>query len=60
VSGISPASFRTYQQGAIDFMLIFYYFFITCLVFPGIDPGCVGLPQSKIIMYSFKGVLLSC
>ncbi len=26
----------------------------------GIDPGYICLPQSKIIMYSFIGVLLSC
>ncbi len=29
-------------------------------VSPWIDPGYSHLPQSKIIMYSFKGVLLSC
>jgi hypothetical protein len=27
---------------------------------PGADPGYIRLPQSKIIMYSFIGILLSC
>jgi hypothetical protein len=30
-----------------------------CTVSPGIDPGYIRLPQSKIIMYSFIGILLS-
>jgi hypothetical protein len=33
---------------------------IWIIVSTGIDPGYNCLPQSKIIMYSFIGVLLSC
>jgi hypothetical protein len=29
-------------------------------VWPGIDPGYCRLPQSKIIMCKFIGVMLSC
>jgi hypothetical protein len=42
------------------FLFITLLFNIVRLVLPGIEPGYIHLPQSKIIMYSFIGILLSC
>ncbi len=37
-----------------------YHPFFCVIVFPGIDLGYIRLPQSKIIMYIFIGILLLC